>query len=123
MDDLFGRGGKEMEQRVLTRLGNDFQVGSEDLNNVTFARQRMRWTQDTQNGPYIEVSQNNAIGEMEEIPVERHTKEHFHCTPSMHRAQEPTGTDKLATEQDPVPMLIQIFQMCIDGSFSNIWRC
>ena len=30
VDDLFGTGGTEMEQRVLARLGKDFHVGSED---------------------------------------------------------------------------------------------
>ena len=36
VDDLFGTGGTEMERRVLARLRKDFQVGSEDWNNVTF---------------------------------------------------------------------------------------
>ena len=58
MDDLFGTGGNEMEERVLTTLGKDFQVGSEGWNDVTFTGQRKRWTQDTQNVPYIEVSQS-----------------------------------------------------------------
>ena len=73
-----------MEQRVLTKLRKDFQVGSEDWNDVAFTGQRIRWTQDSQNGPYIEVSQNKAIDELEEIPVERNTKEDLQCTPSMH---------------------------------------
>ena len=38
----------------------------------------------SQNGLYIEVSQDKAIDELEEIPVERNTKEDLHCTPSMH---------------------------------------
>ena len=84
VDDLFGTGGNEMEQRVLTRLRKDFQVGSEEWNDVAFTRQRIRWTQDSQNESYIEVSQNKAIDELEEIPVERNTKEDLHCTPSMH---------------------------------------
>ena len=46
-----------MEQRVLTRLRKDFQVGSEDWNDVTFTGQRSRWTKDPQTGSYIEVSQ------------------------------------------------------------------
>ena len=83
VDDLFGTGGNEMEQRVLTRLWKDFQVGSEDWNDVAFTGQRIRWTQDSQNGPYIEVNQNKAIEELEEIPVERNTKEDLHCTLSM----------------------------------------
>ena len=43
--DLFGTGGNEMEQRVLTRLRKKFQVGTEDWNDVTSTRQRIRWTQ------------------------------------------------------------------------------
>ena len=57
-----------MEQHVLTRLRKNFQVDSEDLNDVTFTGQRIRWTQEHQIGPYIEVSQEQELGE---IPVER----------------------------------------------------
>ena len=46
VDDLFGIGGTEREQRVLARLRKDFQVGSEDSNDVTFTGQRIRWTAD-----------------------------------------------------------------------------
>ena len=126
VDDLFGTGGNEMEQRVfLTRLRKDFHVLSEDWNDVAFAGQTSRWTQDSQNGPYIEVNQNKAIDEeWEEIPVERNTKGDLHCTPSMHTMyRSPLGKIKLAAEQDTVPMLLQFFQMCVDGSFSNNWRC
>ena len=55
-----------MEQRVLTRLRKDFQVGSEEWNDVTFTGHRIRWTQDSQNRPYIEVSRHTAIDELEE---------------------------------------------------------
>ena len=37
-----------------------------------------------QSGPSIEVSQEIAIEELEEIPAERNTKEDLHCTPAMH---------------------------------------
>ena len=50
-----------MEQHVLARLRKDFQVGSEDWNDVVFTGQRIRWTQDPPTGPYIEVSQNKPI--------------------------------------------------------------
>ena len=46
--------------------------------------QRIRWTQESQSGPHIVVIQNKAIHELEEIPVERITKEDLYCTPSMH---------------------------------------
>ena len=84
VDDLFGTGGAEMEQRSLTRLRKDFQVGSEDWNDVTFTGQRIRWIQASETGPYIEVNQDKAIEELEEIPVERNTSEDLQCTPTMH---------------------------------------
>ena len=79
VDDLFGTGGTEMEQRVLARLRKDFQVGS-----VTFTGQRIRWIKDSQSGRCSEVSQQEAVDELEEIPVERKTKEDLHCIPAMH---------------------------------------
>ena len=82
VDDLFGTGGTE--HRVLARLSKDFQVGSEDWIDVTFTGQRTRWIKDHQSGPCIEVSQQKAVDELEEIPVERNTKEDLHCTPAMH---------------------------------------
>ena len=83
VDDLFGAGGTEMEQRVLARLRKDYQVGSEDWNDVLFTGQRIRWMTDPQLGPSIEVSQERAIEELEQIPVEKNTKEDFHCTPTI----------------------------------------
>ena len=40
VDDLFGTGGTEMEQCVPARLRKDFQVGSEDWNDVTLQRRK-----------------------------------------------------------------------------------
>ena len=101
VDDLFGTGGKEMEQRVPTRLRKDLQVGSEDWNDVTFTGQRIRCTKDPQTGSYIEVGQEKAIEELEEIPAERNTKEDFHCTLAMplypcnaYTIHKPSGTNK-----------------------------
>ena len=51
---------------------------------MTFTTQRIRWTKDPQSGLYIEVRQEKAIEELEEIPVERNTQEDLHCTPAMH---------------------------------------
>ena len=44
VDDLFGTGGNEKEQRVLTRPRKEFQADSEGWNDVVFAGQRIRWT-------------------------------------------------------------------------------
>ena len=73
-----------MEQRVLTRLGKDFQVGSQDWNDVTFKRQRIRWMKYPLSGSCMEVSRLKAIDELEEIPVKRNTNEDLHFTPAMH---------------------------------------
>ena len=79
-----------------------------------------------QTGPYIEVSQDKAIDELEEIPVERNTKErsplHTHlrciqCTEAF------LGQINWLTNWDTVPMLPHNFHMRFDGSFSNSWRC
>ena len=75
---------EQVEQRVLARLGKDFQVGSEDWNDVLFKGQRIRWTEHPQSGPSVEVRQDKAVDELEEIPVERNTKEDLYGTPAMH---------------------------------------
>ena len=62
VDHLLGTSGTEMEQRVLAGLGKDFQLGSEDWNDVTFIGQRVRWITDSQSGSYID----KAIDELEE---------------------------------------------------------
>ena len=62
----------------------DVQVGSEDCDDVLFTGQRNRWMKDRQLGPSIEVSQERAIQELEDIPIEKNTKEDLHCTPTMH---------------------------------------
>ena len=51
---------------------------------LLFTGQRIRLTQDSQNGQCIEVSQDKAIDELEEIKVERNMKEDLHSTLSMH---------------------------------------
>ena len=73
-----------MEQRVPTRLRKKIQVGSEDWHDVTFTGQRIRWLKNPQTGPYIEASQEKATKELEEIPMERNTKEDLQRTPEMH---------------------------------------
>ena len=40
---------EKMEKRVRTRLRKDFQVGSEDWNDVTFSGQRIRWIKRSSN--------------------------------------------------------------------------
>ena len=74
-----------MEHLVLARLTKkDSKLAQKKWSDVTFTGQRIRWIKDSQSGPCIEVSQQKAVDELEEIPVERNTKEDLHCTPAMH---------------------------------------
>ena len=84
VDDIFGTGGNEMEQRVLTRLGNIFKL---------VQKIGMMWpSQDKEfvghkipkPGRTLKISQEKATEELEEIPAERNTKEDLQCTPAMH---------------------------------------
>ena len=74
VDDLVGTRGTEMGQRVPARLRKDFQVGPGDWNDGLFTGQRIRVIKDPQSGSCIEVSQEKAFEELDEIPVERSTK-------------------------------------------------
>ena len=84
---------------LLSRLRKDFHVGSEDWNDVLFTRQRIRWMKDPQLGPSIEVSQERAIEELDQITLE---KKHEGRSPlhtcNAYMAQRPSGTDKLVTK-------------------------
>ena len=67
----------------------------------------------------MEVSQERAIEELEEIPVEKNKKISPLYSCNAYQVQKPSGTDKLVTKQETVPVLLQVFQMCFKGSFSN----
>ena len=102
----------------------DFQVGSEDWNDVLFTGQWIRWMKDPQSGPSIEVGQERAIEGLEEIPAKKNIKRRsplYSC--NAYKVKKLFGTEKLVTEQDTVPVLLLILQMCFKGSFSNRWWC
>ena len=119
LDDLFGTGGTEMKQRVRARLRKDFQIGSEDWNDVLFTGQRIRWLKDPQSGSFIEVNQEKAAEELEEIPVERNTKEDLHCTPAMHTRYRSLEAQICWLLRRTQLQFLQVFQMHFKGSFSN----
>ena len=80
---------------VFARLRKDVQVGSEVWNDVTFTRQRIRWTKDSQSGSCIEASQQKDIDELEEIPVERNTRRSPLYPCNAYKVQKPYRTNKL----------------------------
>ena len=89
VDDEFGTGDENMERRVPKNTRRDFQVGSEDWNNVTFVGQEIRWKQEqTSQGAvfYNAVDQKKAIDALEEVYVEKGTPDNKKCEPGMHTA-------------------------------------
>ena len=97
-----------------------FQVGSEDWNDVLFTGQRIRWMKDPQTRPSIKSVEQRAIARIGGDP---NRKEHEGRSPlysyNAYKVQTPSGSDKLVTKQDTVPVLLQVCQMCFKGSFSN----
>ena len=67
VDDLLMTGGDVFEKEIMGRLRKDFQVGSEDKNDCLFVGQRIQWKHDDKHGWYINVHQNVAIDELQEI--------------------------------------------------------
>ena len=43
VDDLYMAGSPEFEKRVLSKIRKDFNVGSEDKNDIMFIGQRIKW--------------------------------------------------------------------------------
>ena len=85
VDDLFGTGGTEMGQRVLARLGKDSQSWFRRLECCALHRTKNVLDEGyPQSKPSIEDSQEKAIEELEEIPVEKNTKEYLQRTRAMH---------------------------------------
>ena len=86
VDNLLMTGGDVFEKEIMGRLRKDFQVGSEDKNDCLFVGQRIQWKQDDKHGWYINVHQNVAIGELQEITFDKHLKDDTPLTPQMHTA-------------------------------------
>jgi hypothetical protein len=87
-------GDVEFHKRVCASLRKDFQVGSEDLNDIQFVGQRIKWMSTTKkNGTksegkhvsdHIKVDQKLCIDELSEIVFDKSLKEDVSLTPSMH---------------------------------------
>ena len=86
VDGLLMTGDDVFEKEIMGRLCKDFQVGSEDKNDCLFVGQRIQWKHDDKHGWYINVHQNVAIDELQEITFDKHLKDDTPLTPQMHTA-------------------------------------
>ena len=67
---------REFEDRVLKRLRTDYTIGSEDVNDIAFVGQRIRWTKASgASAPHIQVDQQLAVDDLHEIVFERSLKD------------------------------------------------
>ena len=79
VDDLFYTGSGDFEKLVLSRLRQDFKVGSEDKNDIVFTGQRVR-----KKGSSLEVDQFLAVEELQEIEFNKSLSDHIACTDDLH---------------------------------------
>jgi hypothetical protein len=79
VDDLFMTGSKEFYAQIVEAIRKDYQIGSEDKDDVVFTGQRLRWF-----GQTLVCDQERAIEELSEIPLEKSMKDEQVCSPTMH---------------------------------------
>ena len=85
VDDLFMVGDLEFEQTVIAHLKSQFEIGSEDRNDVTFVGQRIQWKGNPKSpGSFIKVDQKLAIDELREVQHEKSLADNLSCNPRLH---------------------------------------
>ena len=65
VDGLFFTGDAQFEKNILGKIRGEYQVGSEDKDDVVFTGQRVRWR-----GKCVVVDQDKAIEELTEITID-----------------------------------------------------
>ena len=126
VDDLYMAGSPEFEKRVLSKIRKDFNVGSEDKNDIMFVGQRIKWKNHEKFGSYVSCDQKLAVDQLEEIKVEKHMKDNDPCSPSMHTAYRSVlGQLKLGGLQSRTQCHIcyRFFSLCISCRKTNNRRC
>ena len=85
VDDCFFTGTKYFHQQVVERLRKDFKVGSEDLNDVMFVGQRIRWiNRKDPKKAHIQVDQETKIEELAEVTFDSSLRDHVICSKDLH---------------------------------------
>ena len=80
VDDLFFTGDKKFMTQVIERLRKDYEVGSEDKNDIVFTGQVVK----KQQSGCIVVNQDKAIKDLVEVVVPRGAQDNQVCDPAMH---------------------------------------
>ena len=85
VDDCFMCGTNKFMEAVVARLRKDFQVGSEDKNDIMFVGQRIRWINQGQKNGYIQVDQEKKVEELSEVSLDASLRDEQPCTPDYHK--------------------------------------
>ena len=108
---------------VYDALVKQYQVGHEDLNNLEFVGQRVRWNSASAEYPaHISVDQNKKIEELTEVQFDKSLKDCVAVTPALHTLSISPGTNQLATITNTVPSLLRIQSLCVRIGESHHWR-
>ena len=70
---------------VLEKIKKHFTVGHEDVNDLMFTGQRVRWVFDEhKKKKYISIDQKLSVQELEEISIPKHLKDTDLCDRQLH---------------------------------------
>ena len=85
VDDAFFTGTQHFHKTVIEALRRDFQVGSEDKNDVMFVGQRVKWIDQTDSKKkHVRVDQEVKVEELSEIAFDTSQKDSITCTKDLH---------------------------------------
>ena len=88
VDDLFITGTPEFLEKFKKKVRANFKIGHEDVNDLMFTGQRVRWQLDekTKKKSHIAVEQSLCVSELTEIVITRGQKDEEKCDKDMHTA-------------------------------------
>ena len=84
VDDLFISGSQVFKDQVLLKLKKDFQVGLEDINDVLFVGQRIRWLNKGTKDAVLQVDQERNMEELTEVVFDSSLRDDIICTRELH---------------------------------------
>ena len=85
VDDLIISGTPQFLKWFLEKIQKHFAVGHEDVNDLMFTGQRVRWVFDEhKKKKYISIDQKLSVQELEEISIPKHLKDTDLCDKQLH---------------------------------------
>ena len=88
VDDLFITGTPEFLERFKKVVGSQFKIGHEDVSDLMFTGQRVKWIIDekTKRKSHITVEQSLCVSELTEVVIPKDLKDEDKCDKDLHAA-------------------------------------